>query len=75
MVARSGRLVAAKRKPKAALRGRPPATGTTRSTPILVRLTPDEREAMQRAADAAGEPLASWVRAVAMLAVARGIRR
>lgn len=48
--------------------GRPPETGTTRSTPILVRLTPEEREALQSVADAAGEPLASWVRDVALRA-------
>lgn len=48
--------------------GRPPVTGVTRSTPILVRLTPDERAHMQRAADAAGQPLAAWVRDVAVRA-------
>lgn len=57
-----------KRKPR---RGRPPETGTTRSTPILVRLTPDERKALQEAADAAGEPLAAWVRDVAKRAAAK----
>lgn len=54
-----------RRKPKHP-GGRPPVTGTTRSTPILVRLTPDERETLQRAADASGEPLAAWVRRVAV---------
>lgn len=62
--------MAAKRK-AAPRRGRPPATGVTRSTPILVRLTPEEREEMQREADAAGVPLASWVRTVAMRAARR----
>lgn len=46
--------------------GRPPAAGVTRSTPILVRLTPNERERLQRAADRDGEALAAWVRRVAV---------
>lgn len=48
--------------------GRPSATGVTRSSPMLVRVTPDERATLERAAREAGEPLAAWVRDVALRA-------
>lgn len=55
--------MAAKRKAKAKpLRGRPPSADPRMGSPILVRVSPTERAALQAAADAAGKPLSSWVR-------------
>lgn len=48
------------------LPGRPPVTGTTRTRSILMRVTDAELEALQGAADKAGEPLTTWVRRVAL---------
>jgi uncharacterized protein (DUF1778 family) len=57
---------------KGAARGRPPVTGTTRTRSILMRVTDAELERLQRAADAAGEPLTTWVRQAALRAARRG---
>lgn len=40
--------------------GRPPTTGVARSEILRVRVSADERELMQAAADAADQPLAVW---------------
>lgn len=40
--------------------GRPPIDNP-RTEIIRIRFTPDERDALQRAADEAGQPLALWM--------------
>lgn len=48
--------------------GRPAVAGSRAGSPILVRVSDAEREALQRAADGAGEPLSTWVRDAALKA-------
>lgn len=38
------------------------------TTPIMVRLTPEQREALQDEADAAGMPLGGWMRTICLAA-------
>lgn len=45
-----------------------PAESTARDVSVLVRVTGEERTALQRAADAAGAPLSTWVREQALRA-------
>lgn len=42
--------------------GRPAVAGSRAGSPILVRVSDDERAALTRAAEAAGEPLSTWLR-------------
>jgi hypothetical protein len=53
-------------------RGRPWEAGSRGGSPILVRVSDDERERLQSAADEAGEPLSTWVRDVALRAANAG---
>lgn len=56
-------------EPPPARRPGRPRTGRGRDGgQILVRVTTEERERIQRAADAAGEPVAAWVRDAALRA-------
>lgn len=48
--------------------GRPRTPRGRDGAQILVRVSTEERERIQRAADAAGEPVAAWVRDVALRA-------
>jgi hypothetical protein len=48
--------------------GRPPATGTTRSVAVLVRLTPKERTQLKAASARAGQELGPWMRELALRA-------
>lgn len=48
--------------PPARRPGRPQTARGRGGAQVLLRLTADERDALQRAADAAGEPLAAWAR-------------
>lgn len=53
--------------------GRPVTTGrgVRAGRQILVRVSPEEYERIQRAAEAAGEPVAAWVREQALRAAGR----
>lgn len=60
------------------LRGRPPAADVARTEQIVVRATPDEREAWLAAASEQQLSLAEWVRralATAVSPTADGVRR
>jgi hypothetical protein len=59
--------------------GRTPLNADS-SAPIMIRLTPEQRRALQREADAAGMPLGGWMRTICLAAcgttqVALQIRR
>lgn len=47
-------------------RGRPPVTGTTRDTAILVRLTADERRRLEESARRAGLGVGPWLRSLGL---------
>lgn len=48
--------------------GRPPAGPVSRDIPVLMRVSAEERDQLQRAARAAGLPLSTWMRGVALAA-------
>lgn len=48
--------------------GRPAEPGSRQGAPLLVRVSDEERAVLTRAAESAGEPLSTWVRAVALRA-------
>jgi hypothetical protein len=52
-------------------RGRPAVTGTTRSTSMLLRITPEEHEELRAAAEREALPLAVWARSRLLLAARR----
>lgn len=58
------------RRPQKHPGGRPVTTGRglPSARPILVRVSDEEREEIQAAADRAGQPLSTWVREQALRA-------